>query len=199
MKKIIHILIVAAIIASGYYLYLYWALGNDSVEQPVTQEYFTYSESDIGLEFDYRQRPNGYVVNQRMLVDLGTGLIKNIILIRTEDTILESPEGGEGPPVINISVFENIKKQVPRAWADENTQYSNINLMMGEVDESILAGAHAIRYMADGLYTSENAVVAHGDHMYVIRGQFLDQDSPIRLDYRALVESIRFIPAPVQN
>jgi hypothetical protein len=73
------------------------------------------------------------------------------------------------------------------------------NLATGEIGEAVVGGANAIRYMADGLYASENIVVAHGDHMYVINGQFMEQNAPIRSDYQALVESIRFIPAPGQN
>jgi hypothetical protein len=198
MKKIIYLLIAVAFTIGGYYLYIYWALGNDSVEQAV-EEYRTYSQSDIGLEFHYPEGPKGYVVDERMPADLDTGLIKNIILTRTEDANQELPVGGESSPAIVISVFENTKKQFPRTWADENIQYSNINLIMGESEEVVVGGANAIRYVADGLYVSENVVVAHGDHMYVIAGQFMDQDSPIRHDYHALIESIRFISAPGQN
>lgn len=198
MKKIAYILIAVALMVGGYYAYIYWALGNDSVGQ-TTDAYLTYSESDIGLEFEYPEGPEGYVVDERMPVDLGTGLIKNIILMRTEDAQNEPPVGGEGPPVIVISVFENAKKQFPRTWADENVQYSNINLATGEVGEEVVGGANAIRYMADGLYASENIVVAHGDHMYVFTGQFMDQGSQIHRDYQSLVESVRFIPAPGQN
>lgn len=198
MKKIIYILTVVALMVGGYYFYMYWALGNDSAGQ-VPGVHSTYSQSDVGLEFDYPEGPDGYVVDERMPVDLGTGLIKNIILMRTEDALREPPVDGEGPPVILVSVFENTKKQFPRTWADENIQYSNINLIMGDVEDVVAGGANAIRYMADGLYASENVVVAHGDHMYVITGQFINQDSPIRRDYQVLVESIRFIPAPGQN
>lgn len=196
MKKFIYILIMVALVVGVYYLY--WTLENDSVGQDAGAQ-LTYSQSDVGLKFDYPGGPEGYVVNERMPVDLGTGLIKNIILMLTEDTLHEPPVGGEGAPVILVSVFENTKKQFPRAWADENIQYSNINLIMGEVEETVVGGANAIRYMADGLYASENVVVAHGDHVYVITGQFMDQDSPIRHDYQTLVESIRFIPTPEQN
>lgn len=159
----------------------------------------TYSQSDIGLEFDYPEGPLGYVVDERMPVDLGTGLIKNIILMRTEDTLHEPPVGGEAPPAIVISVFGNTKKQFPRSWADENIQYSNINLVTGEVEEAVVGGANAIRYMTDGLYKSENVVVAHGDHVYIITGQFMDLNSPIHREYQVLVESVRFIPTPGQN
>lgn len=193
MKKIIYILILIAFIVGGYYLYT-----NNRVVEKITETHITYSQSDIGLEFDYSEGPDGYVIDERMPVDLDSEFIKNIILTRTEDALREPPVAGEGSPVILISVFKNTKKQFPRTWADENIEYSNINLIVGEVNEAVVGGANAIRYMADGLYMSENVVVAHGDHVYVITGQFMDQDSPIRLDYQKLVESIRFIPTPDQ-
>jgi len=178
--------------------YLYWTLENDSVGQDAGAQ-LTYSQSDLGLEFNYLGGSDGYVVGEKTLTSSDLGPIKALVLRLTEDTLHEPPVGGEGAPVILVSVFENTKKQFPRAWADENIQYSNINLIMGEVEETVVGGANAIRYMADGLYASENVVVAHGDHVYVITGQFMDQDSPIRHDYQTLVESIRFIPTPEQN
>jgi hypothetical protein len=129
----------------------------------------------------------------------GIGLVKRITLKRIEDTQNASSTEGESTPSIVILVFKNTKKQFPRSWADENTQYSNINLIVGNVEEAVVGGANAIRYTADGLYASENIVVAHGGYMYVITGQYLDQDSSIHRDYVALVQSVRFIPAPGQN
>lgn len=189
MKKLVSILILLALVGLGYY-----ALKEGKGAGPNTEK-GTYSRSEVGLEFDYPAGPGGYVVDERMPVDLGTGLLRNIILMQSEDAEQEPPVGGEGPPVIVISVFENAEKQFPRSWAEENIQYSNLNLLQGEVEEDVVGGANAIRYMADGLYASENVVVAHGDNIYVITGQFMDQESDIRRDFGVLVESVRFIPA----
>ena len=38
MKKIIYAIITITTIVGGYYLYIYWALGNDSIEQPTVTE-----------------------------------------------------------------------------------------------------------------------------------------------------------------
>jgi hypothetical protein len=80
-----------------------------------------------------------------------------------------------------------------------NKIYSNINLMRGEVSEYVLGGANAIRYAADGLYASDNVVVAHGENMYVITGSYMDADSDIKKDFATLLESVTFIPQPGQN
>lgn len=163
-----------------------------------SKEMAKYSSADVGLEFDYRTGPAGYVVDERIPVDFGD-LVKVIILPRAEDAAKEPPVNGEGAPTITISVFNNAKKQFPRVWAEENIQYSNINLLTGDVLETVVGGANAIRYAADGLYASNNVVVAHGDKVYVIAGQFMDEDSDLYRDFSPLVESIRFIPEPGQE
>ncbi len=198
MKKIICPLVGLVLLVGGYYLYTHWALGNDSVAQ-TPDEYTTYSQSDIGLEFNYFAGPTGYTINENVTSDLNAGLVKNIILARTQDTISPPPVGSEYPPAIIISVFENTKKQFPRNWADENTQESNIKLIRGDVEEVVVGGANAIQYMTDGLYSSENVVVANDDYIYVITGQYIDQNSPIVRDYEDIIKSIRFIPTPGQS
>ena len=125
--------------------------------------------------------------------------IQSIVLMQYEDSIKDMPVGGEGPPTITISIFKNTKKQQSRAWADEHKQYSNINLKMGDVTEAVVGGANAICYMADGLYASENVVVAHGENVYVISGMFLDAESSLRKDFAPFIESIRFTPQAGQE
>jgi hypothetical protein len=158
-----------------------------------------YTSSEIGLSFVYPSGPDGYVVDERMPVDLGTGLVKNILLQRTEDTLKQPPENSEWPPMIVVSVFENQKKQFAGVWASENIQYSNINLKQGEIKEVVVGGANAIAYMADGLYASDNVVVAHGENIYVFNGQFIDENSDIRRDFESLLASVKFIPKPNQE
>lgn len=189
MKKILISLVVLVLVVAGYLF-----LNIDSKKSEA--QYTKYTSPEIGLEFDY---PTGYVLDERMPVDLGTGLIKVIILERSEDKSKEPPVNSEGAPTITISVFENNKKQFVGVWADENIQYSNINLKQGEIKEVVVGGANAIQYKADGLYASNNAVVAHGDSVYVITGQFIDQNSDLQKDFQPILESIKFIPKPGQK
>ncbi len=188
MNKIITLSVILVLLIAGYFLFI------DS--KKTEAQYTKYTSPEIGLEFDY---PTGYVLDERMPVDLGTGLIKVIILERLEDKSKEPPVNSEGAPTITISVFENNKKQFSGVWADENIQYSNINLKRGDIKEVVVGGANTIQYMADGLYSSNNAVVAHGDNIYVITGQFIDQNSDLQKDFQPLLESIKFIPKPGQE
>lgn len=198
MKKtyIILALIIVAIVA--YYTV---SIDDKSVVEngSQTEQTVTYNKADVGLEFTYRTGPTGYVLDERIPADIGEELERYIILHRAEDTKNAPPVGGEGAPVITIAVLNNVDKQLPRQWALDNVQYSNINLITGTTTEAVVGGANAIRYMADGLYASENVVVAHGDNVYVITGQFLNADSDLRREFAPLVDSIRFIPEPGQE
>lgn len=189
--------IILLLLAAGAYFML--SIDKSEPNGEVSGNTATFSSGELGLEFDYKTGPNGYVLQEMIPTEQNDALARVIMLFRTEDTLMAPPEGGEGPPVMAVLVFDNDKKQFPQAWADENIQYSNINLKMGDVSEAIVGGANAIRYMADGLYASENAVVAHGDSMFVITGQFIDQDSDLRRDFGPLVQSIRFIPKAGQE
>jgi hypothetical protein len=42
MKRLIYAIAVIALIIAGYFLYIYWALGNDSASQPRAGDIRTY-------------------------------------------------------------------------------------------------------------------------------------------------------------
>jgi hypothetical protein len=196
MKKILITAGIIIMIVAGYAVL---PISNNKNIRSSDDQLETYSRADIGLEFDYRTGPSGYVLDERIPADLGEELIRFIILHQAKDTQSETPVGSEGAPVISIAVLANPAKQFPGVWAEAHLPYSNINLKSGPVEETVVGGANAIRYVADGLYASENVIVAHGGNIYVITGQFLDQNSNLRSDFTPLVESIRFIPQPGQE
>lgn len=189
MKKILFILIMIAILATAGYFALRI---NDKSDDPQSSQYTTYAKDQIDIKFSYRVGPSGYVLEERISADTNNVPVRTLTLFRTEDKLEQPPIGGEGPPVIAIIVFKNIEKIEPREWADKNIQYSNINLKIGDVIETKIGGQKAVRYMADGLYASENAIVTKGDYVYVITGQYISADSDIRRDYEPLLSSIRF-------
>lgn len=191
MKKTAHILIVLVILAGLSFFVT--QIDDDKTIETINNQEVTFSDTELGLEFDYRVGPLGYVLEETTPANAQNNLVRILTLIKSEDKLGEVPLGGEWPPVISVSIFENSKKQLPQAWADENIQYSNINLKFGEVFESLVGGAKAIRYMSDGLYASENAVIMNGDNIYLVNGQFIDEDSSIRRDFLLLLESINFI------
>lgn len=168
---------------------------------PVTNTGITYSSPELGLEFTYPAGPDGFVLQEISLVDLNSNELRNIVLWQTNDyaSLDNPPIGGEGPPNITIQVFKNPEKQLPTAWAMESTAYSNINLKTSEPVEYVLNGAQAVRYPADGLYPSDNVIVAHGDNIFVFHGMYLTPDSVLRRGFEPLLQSVRFIPQPGQE
>ena len=194
MKVLFILLAVSIAVLLGYYV-MFADKSEDkkdaiSIDGGTTS---TYNVADGGIAFDYKTGVGGYVVEERMPVDIGEEPIKVILLMQAEDAKNEPPIGGEGPPVVSVALYTNKENLSPKAWAEKNPQHSNVNLVQGAISDITVAGASAIRYMADGLYASENVVVANNGMIYVITGQFIDQNSDIRLDFPAFVESIRFI------
>lgn len=193
MKKIyISIVVILALIAGVYFF--------SRIDTKTTvNNTATYANAGLGIQFNYRTGPDGYVIQELTPGDTTKDLLSTIVVMRAEDATREMPVGGEGPATITIQVVKNSKKQQPAVWADAHKIYSNINLKRGEVKEYVLSGANAIRYDADGLYASDTVVAAHGKNMYVIAGSYMDIDSDIRTDFILLLESITFIPQPGQN
>ena len=193
MKKVYFSFLVVVLVLVGLY---FMPLSKNGVEEKNTA---TFSSPELGVEFSYPTGPTGYVLEETTPVANSKNLLRTIVLMQTVDASKEQPLGGEGPATITMNIFKNSQKQWPEVWANENIQFSNINLKIGDILEATVGGANAIRYMADGLYASENVVVAHGENMYVVSGMFLDAESQLRKDFSPIVDSIKFIPQPGQE
>ena len=100
----------------------------------------TFKDSELGIQFSYETGPNGYVLEETAPMNAKNNLEKILTLIRAEDKSKPIPVGGEWPPAISISIFTDLNKETPRAWADKNTEQSNINLKIGEVITFTLNG-----------------------------------------------------------
>ena len=192
-----HLIIIAVLLLSVVAL-SFLKINKNQVVDNIT----TYSSTELGFQFEYPTGPDGYVLDERFPSETRDNNIRIINLVQTKDQEnLDAgnvPIGGEGPATITFSIFENVKNQFPLAWAMENIAYSNINLKRGDTLETVVGGANAIRYFADGLYASDNVVVAHGDAIYMLTGMYLEEDSNLRRDFSTIVESITFIPQSSQ-
>lgn len=180
----------------GYFVFV---IGAGGTGKSVGMDMQKYSQPEIGLSFTYKAGAEGYIIDERVPAEQGDNLVRVILLHRTQDVAQDAPVGGEGSPLIAVGVFRNSLNQSASVWALENEQYSTINLKVGEITETVVGGANAIYYLADGLYPSDNIIVAHGGFMYVITGQFMDPNASMRGDFASLVNSIVFIQAPGQE
>lgn len=195
MKNIVFVLLALALFGGFYLLFQ----NNKDVEVIQEGTYQTFADSEIGIQFEYKSEPDGYVVENlssfiRNEVE-GVEVIAAYRVINEREKIeLETSEGGrEGPPTINILVFKNSENYTAREWIDAVSQYSNIGLLIGSVNEAVsIGGKDAIQYRTDGLYLSENVVAVHGDYIYQFVGFFHDESSPIYQDFLNLIDSVEF-------
>ena len=197
MKKTLLVLLAIVLVIGGIFLFI--RLRNKDADQSIgtpleqTEQKAQYVNSDIGVQFSYRSSPNGYTVKEQYPDGKGGELVQTITLIRNEDLNKPTPLGSEGAPTITINVFENTKKESAQTWADTHNIYSSINLKSSQVSETVVGGVKAIRYKADGLYLSDNVVVAQGDYIYMISGMYIDENSEIRKDFQPILDSFSFI------
>ncbi len=178
--------------AAGIALLLGIAVPAQAADEPagITR----HRDCELGIEFEYREGPDGYLLE---VVDEDPdqpGIVRRLVLV-LESEHRQLPEAGEGPPTIGIAAAPNPEGLSPAEWAAGNPGVSNLHLKLTEIDAFELAGASAIRYLADGLYVADTVVATHGGYAYVVSGAYLDADSTIRRDFEPLLQSIRFLPA----
>ena len=155
----------------------------------------TYQDQTYGFAFEYPAGERGYVREEGVpLANEYQDLEQLVVLISADEyAALQSVTGPtETPPTIQVLVFKNELKRSPFVWAQENPQESNIARALGEIEESVVGGANAAHYIADGLYAADTYVVAHGGYIYLLSGMRIDSESKIASDFNALVDSFRF-------
>jgi hypothetical protein len=194
MKKIYIAVVAVLVVLIG--VYTITKINTREINGPEESNRATFTSQELGFEFQYPIGKDGYVLEERGIGDDVPNILKILTLMQTEDAAnLENiPVGSEGPPTITVYILRNPEKKSPLAWAEENTLYSNINLKVGDVTDSLIAGGKAIRYTADGLYASDNAIAAHGEYVYVFTGMYLERGSKIHSDFSSLLKTVRFIP-----
>jgi hypothetical protein len=192
MKKIIIAILISALLVGVYFVF-------KVNEKEVSNNTAVYSSQELGFEFSYKTGPEGYVLEERTPSANPEGLKKAIVLMQTKDKenldTNGAPVGGEGPATITINIFKNLKNRQPSVWVKENIAYSTVNLSRAEPVEVVVGGANGVRYSADGLYASDNVVVAHGGNIYVFNGMYIDVESSLKKDFSPIIDSVKFIPA----
>ncbi|HEU4677769.1 MAG TPA: hypothetical protein VFS75_03585 [Candidatus Paceibacterota bacterium] len=203
MRHLLTITLIVAVIFVAYFLTRPKAnaplSAPEGVESPVPLEndaLTLYRDESLGLSFTYPSGDAGYVVRDPRIAEREAE--KTIVLVHAADAaVYDTPAAdGELPPTLSIVVYDNASKQFPGAWAESHTAQSGYGQKIGDAEDLVVGGANAIRYAADGLYRASVTVIAHGSRIYVVRGEYLDEASPIYRDYESLLDSITFVPAP---
>lgn len=154
-------------------------------------------DESVELMFPYRKGPNGYVVqNGPTGMSVDPEFIKGYMLTLESDYVVHDNFSlpREGAPTIQVRVYNNPANSDAPVWAQNHPLESNIELAFGEPEEAVVGGANAVKYTADGLYASENYIVATGGYIYVFTGAYIDDSSPQRVDFGNIIRAVTFIP-----
>lgn len=152
---------------------------------------------EVAVGFPYRKGPDGYVLTKDIP---GMSTNANFVtgyqfMLEKEKVELENAtDAREGPPTIELRVYKNTENLDPAVWILRNPLESNSEMMFGEPAETVIGGANAVYYVADGLYAMHTHVVAHGAFVYVFTASTLDDNSPQKVDLDGMLRALSFIP-----
>ncbi len=157
----------------------------------------TEEKTESGFTFTYKKGPNGYVLEENTLEssDEALELLYSAVFTNTAEyaAFVASEDAVESPQNYQVRVFENGGALSPLQWITNYAEESGNERMLGEPEETVIAGAPALRYVADGLYPMHTFVVASGEYMYMIVGMYDDPQSLLASDYGDFVANIVFL------
>ncbi len=150
----------------------------------------------LGYEFTYRDGQQGYIT----LEDTGStdpDFFSGIILVDwgEYEEAVTATDVREGPPTMNVRIYNNPKSLTASAWLKEHGAEVNY-VTASKEEEATVANTPAIYLLTDGLYQSNTYIVAHNKHVYVLSGSYRDINDPIYTDFQKLVASFTFIENP---
>ncbi len=155
----------------------------------ISTEANRYLSPNYNFQFRY---PQGYIIDttEENIPANQRDVFLNIIEIWAKsdyETIQNQVgSGGEYPPNITISLYQNVPEKDLSAWKGD--------LPTREERLTNVAGQEALAYKGTGLYESDNVIFRHPQDKYVIQisGTYLEQESPLRQAFRQIVSSFEF-------
>ena len=156
----------------------------------------TYLDPNNSFSFSYEKGPSGYVLEESE-VTLPEEVVALTLTETPEFEAMQDPDVvREGPATIQVHVFKNPLKYSSFVWVERNPVASGKDRILSPIEETVLGGANAARYTVDGLYAADTIVAAHGDHVYMLTGMYVSEESKMYSDFLALIDTFTF-PAPV--
>lgn len=211
MNKLTIVLILLIVLVGGFVVFTSYfdqSEPEDEVvgEVPGRDVYLSqFANQSLGITFDYPDGPDGYVIDDlTSVVDAESQDVPVVaayrIMNKAEKQELENSTGGrEGAPAMQLTVYQNDESMSASEWIDAFSGRSNIALRRGEVADTVVGEASGVQYQTDGLYAADNFVVVQDGHVYHFVGAYLEPESIIHQDFKALVDSVRFTASTNSN
>ncbi|MEK7613987.1 MAG: hypothetical protein AAB439_03900 [Patescibacteria group bacterium] len=165
-------------------------------EAPVEESVATYASDEFGFSLTYRTNPDGYIVSEHTPSAQDDSDLQHVtsFMLKADYEALQASGDvpREGPPTINVAVFANPQHVAPDVWMLEHPYAVNADLAIGEPVLASVAGEKGVRVKTDGLYVTNNVLVAYGDFMYHFSGGFIDETSLIARDFNSFLEAVEW-------
>lgn len=144
-----------------------------------------YRNDDLGIRFEYRLDPDGYVLIDSKNQWTNKDVVESLHLFNKKEyeELLASKSPREYPPSISVLILKNSKNYSVREWAEKEKMISNIEFAVSNIEEINFSGSPAVRYKISGLYENEILVILNNGLIYYIDGAYLQEDSQIRKDF----------------
>lgn len=196
-KHLLTIIGVVVLMGAGFFaLNSYLYSEKQSREESINTQ-STYTSEAYGFSFDYRAGEDGYTLLEVVPSSQDDADLKHIVVLMQKadyDALQAVPQDTlrEGPPTINVAVYDNPQNVPVGEWIDAHPSAVNRDLVLGAITEDTIASEPALRMKTDGLYVTNVALVSHGGRLYLFTGGFIDENSPLAHDFEPLLSSIEW-------
>ena len=155
-----------------------------------------YENDEVGLTFSYRKSPAGY----RLITDgydfsADPQFITGALLMYEDDAkgvSFDSPDIIL-PPSTALRVYHNPEGLSADAWAQANAEETNYEQALADPAEITVGQRAAIGYTVRGVYFTDTYVVAYGEYVLLVSGEYIEYESEAFHDIERLVRTIEFI------
>lgn len=156
-------------------------------QSPKVSDVETYANTTYGISFEY---PGTYALQER---EVGNAQrYHQALTLIDKEALANIPQNGEGPPAINVDIFQNnLDKLSIERWV-RGSNNSNFKLSPdGTLTSGTVAGAPSLSYLWDGLYRGRSVVLSHKGNIIMLSVQWLTEEDAIIEDFADMLASFR--------
>ena len=200
MKYILCLLLLTMLCGVGWYFYN--TSPKDTPQEPIAEEeeepqienlLEEFSSDALGLSFNYHGGESGYV----LLTPEGDDdpdLLEAIVLMDTQEyeILMQDTGAREGPPSINVLVFDNIQNASAEEWVKQEG-FANYLEEVANSRVQTVDGIEGFAYHTTGLFEGEAVAVAHEGKLYFFTGNYFSPEDQIVLDFQDVLNSVEFL------
>lgn len=180
MKKIIIGIIVLLLAVAALAFFFYKPAAKN-------MEYAQF-QSSAGITFFYPQGDK-YEFEEVAPEKAPDGLVRLIVVKEKSATL--PPENGEGPPSMAVLVIDADPSVTIDKWLEEyGSKY--IGPRISPATPMIIAGEEGQYFEADGLYSTQVAIVKREGKIVMVIGAYLTKDSDLYKDFFTISSSVMF-------